>query len=1287
MNSWGVPEGEPPVTPGLFNAGLIDQQLRSMTEEEHQRQLQRAFEITSNGGFAPPWLAPAPPPQPSPNAMATAGAEASPAMVFSPSAGGMVPVPPAANAYGGLAGLAGQGPEQYFRNEQAAQGNLNPDTQGGRSIDFLSNPLPIGPFQTNEPSLLPVIAGNALRDVGAPNYVVRPAEMAAGLVSGYGPSAVIRGGIGTLPGLVANSGLYAAGTEGGQQLGAAGVPLVGKDIPFVGNPVGLAAPMLFGLGTAGINGIREGRVASMVEGEKPLTRGDLLNEMRDAGAPVDSMGRKGGPLSLARPGELVDAYNKWKTTQPTPESPAPAEGQAFTVYRGSGRAEQGSAYNPVELGGVSTSEPLFKGATYSAFDPNVAAQFGPNVEQATVTLRNPLVLTNDAEWRALTQQAGWKYPNPTGLPPEQIRADLDRLGEMIKAQGHDGIVVRMDTRGDAARNLGRMFGDDQVVKFNESPAPAPGTPPVGTGGLPPPPSEPAGAGPTSSAPRPPEGVVHLLPEDIDTPTQHFRILANDGKAVPWQDVVSGRAAADDPAVAQWAREYKAWVDSQIDRLGDKAPGWWKRDNYVPRATDEILSDRGPTKGEWITPPYEPNFALHRNAPPSLGETTGVRYMNPEDTAATFQKWIDKQLGVEAPAAPQPPIARLEPTVAAQDAMAQKIFGEPYDRTITYAELSDRGKLAVDGYLSIEAERAAGTTGHSTEYRQTSQNLREQGWVNTTDNVWRSPGTTGTPEFMTLDEQGAMHRAGPEGRPLEVSGYYGPGSERVGGTGGPSGPRPPTAERAGAGGEATPPDTRNFAGRAVDELGGLLGLPQALSTTLDFSALLRQAAVQGVRHPLITLDAALQGIKAAASEGGWQRLDEAVRANPYFERGRAAGLHTYEIGPNVPGTERAGGFTGLNRSTISAIAEKLPGVAQSERGFAGLLNWQGMKVFEKWAGAMEKAAGGELKPSEYKALASVINHARGYGDWTLSPGRGLAPFFSGRNMVSRFQVLLDPLVQPGSLFEPSARQLAATNLATFVAGNMALLALINEVGQLTGTASVEFDPRSTDWGKIHVGNLRIDPWAGFAPIARLIAREVTGETKTSAGNIRGADAQGEVLRFFRNKESPMASFITDVLSGKDWKGTPIVPEGEAGFTSNTSTLRDRFMAKLTPQVAAQMFTPFVIQDTVQAYKTNEGNPYITGLAGVTSFFGAGANSYIPGQSGPTKLLPPLPPAGNQTRPLPPLLPAGGSPSQNQAPATRPLPPLPTVVPGGSRALPPLAPTRTSPNRVGQPALVH
>ena len=99
-----------------------------------------------------------------------------------------------------------------------------------------------------------------------------------------------------------------------------------------------------------------------------------------------------------------------------------------------------------------------------------------------VDIKNPLVIDNDSQWRALTKRAGWFSPNPTGMPQKELTKQISALRRIVEADGHDGIIVRIprDYEGAApamrmgavderyGKTLDRVFGADQVIEFAPS---------------------------------------------------------------------------------------------------------------------------------------------------------------------------------------------------------------------------------------------------------------------------------------------------------------------------------------------------------------------------------------------------------------------------------------------------------------------------------------------------------------------------------------------------------------------------------------------------------------------------------------------------------------------------------------------------------------------------------------------------------------------------------------------------------------------------------------------------
>ena len=131
-------------------------------------------------------------------------------------------------------------------------------------------------------------------------------------------------------------------------------------------------------------------------------------------------------------------------------------GQPFKgiLFRGSGRKTVEEVYDPHFVQG-----PIFGRATYASPNREFAQEFGPQVDEIEISLANPLVISSDDEWLALTSEAGWFSNMPTG--PEEISS----LRRMITERGHDGVIIRVPSSEMTGKRLQRAFGDDTVVSF------------------------------------------------------------------------------------------------------------------------------------------------------------------------------------------------------------------------------------------------------------------------------------------------------------------------------------------------------------------------------------------------------------------------------------------------------------------------------------------------------------------------------------------------------------------------------------------------------------------------------------------------------------------------------------------------------------------------------------------------------------------------------------------------------------------------------------------------------
>lgn len=169
----------------------------------------------------------------------------------------------------------------------------------------------------------------------------------------------------------------------------------------------------------------------------------------------------------------------------------------------------------------------------------------------------------------------------------------------------------------------------------------------------------------------------------------------------------------------------------------------------------------------------------------------------------------------------------------------------------------------------------------------------------------------------------------------------------------------------------------------------------------------------------------------------------------------------------------------------------------------------------------------------------------------------------------------------------ARKQAAINLLSII-GSVATVLLI---AQAIKKDSVEWDPRSADFGKIVVGNTRFNVTGGSAAIITLAARMLFNSTKSTTtdkismyspdfGKTSRWDA---LINFMTNKVPPSTGVVVDMLKGQDWNGNKPTFVGEA----------------------ARLFTPIGVGNAIQ----NSDNLSADVIAGIIlDGFGINASTY-------------------------------------------------------------------------------
>lgn len=374
--------------------------------------------------------------------------------------------------------------------------------------------------------------------------------------------------------------------------------------------------------------------------------------------------------------------------------------------------------------------------------------------------------------------------------------------------------------------------------------------------------------------------------------------------------------------------------------------------------------------------------------------------------------------------------------------------------------------------------------------------------------------------------------------------------------------------------------------AIDELAPITGRKlfgeaantlRTLKATADMSGTLRQGLVLSVTRPKLAARTFGKSFKAFFSQNSAETIDASIKASPiHYLRDRAK-LYLAPLGEGTL-SAREEAFSARWLQKIPALGRV---IKASERHMVSHLNLLRVGAFDDFVRRYPNATRQELT-----AWADWINVATGRGDLgSLRQAANhlslvvFAPRFAASRIQTPFRILR-------SLKHPRVRKEIAKDMVGTVGLGMTALTLASMAG-----LDVSIDPRSPDFGKIRIGNTRIDIWAGFQQPARLIARigaSVTDRTRLTGKGLTKAQRETDPLemiyRFAAFKLAPSVAVPLEFLKGKS-----IVGE------------------KRTPlRTAASAVMPLVYEDMFDAFK--EAGFGRAALSTGLGFFGVAVNTY-------------------------------------------------------------------------------
>jgi len=361
------------------------------------------------------------------------------------------------------------------------------------------------------------------------------------------------------------------------------------------------------------------------------------------------------------------------------------------------------------------------------------------------------------------------------------------------------------------------------------------------------------------------------------------------------------------------------------------------------------------------------------------------------------------------------------------------------------------------------------------------------------------------------------------------------------------------------------------------------VPRTFMASYDLSAPFRQGLVAGTRHPVIFAKNFKPMVKAFGSEKVSEAIMEDVVTRANFPRYGTAKLQLTDV--RGTGAAREEQFPG-------SVVDNVVGVKHSARAYSAFLNKMRVDVFDHLIDVAAAHGKNIDDPNFLKALGEYINTSTGRGKIPGRHGDDAAQFlntflFSPRLLASRLQIL-NPIYY-ARLYrkDPFVARQALQAAVTTIGGISAMVYLSSNIPG----AKVGSNPLSSDFGKVRIGNTRVDFAGGFQPIIVLYSRLLKKKSVSSASG-RSQDINGGfgtstrpdvVYRFAQSKLSPTTRLLWDQAAGETYLGDPVTVKGQAWSIA-----------------------PLNVQGAYDAYAT-DGVP-AAAAAGILGSIGFGVGSY-------------------------------------------------------------------------------
>lgn len=435
-------------------------------------------------------------------------------------------------------------------------------------------------------------------------------------------------------------------------------------------------------------------------------------------------------------------------------------------------------------------------------------------------------------------------------------------------------------------------------------------------------------------------------------------------------------------------------------------------------------------------------------------------------------------------------------------------------------------------------------------------------------------------------------------------------------------------------------------KAKDLLWELWGTTRALRATAEFSFVGIQGLPQSIAHPLHAREAFKNAIKFMFSEAKTDKWLNDIKAQEWYPILKKSKLALTEPHAELSAREELfySGWTNMiwdNLGKVIVSPTLFKGKESFDRAAGG---WSKLNPFK----AIERAAVGYLdtlrvlrfldgmeilnekginfddNPQAYKDMSDIINTLTGRASLGVFEGisQPLAKiFFSPRNWASALKTATPYAfyhfgkMRAGSdPFKPSvAQKMAISDLSKFLGLTTGIVAMVAAAvnNDDDPDTAVELDPRSSDFGKIKIGNRRIDPFGGKIQQVVFTTRMIMDSSKsTKTGDVnklgvpyKTPTKEQLALQQAFNKLAPSAQVLHRY-------GSSIIDPS----TGKRMVFTDGEMVEyeISEELSSQLY-PIYWETLSDLYKDDPSA--LNGLFAFYAFFGGGVSVY--GKEGDNK----------------------------------------------------------------------